>query len=258
MAYDLITRLKGSLKQFNQYRQANKLTNLILGIKRLPFWEQCKAIGKKGFLYFLLIDGAFIFALPILYMLIISVFTPADLLDSSIRWIPVHFHWQNYRDAFRMINYQKSVMVTLFVTVIAIFGQITFCSLAGYALGRINFPGKKWMFGAVLMVLVIPAQAVILPNYVFFSQLQLNHTVWPLVLPELLGNGLYGALFTFVFRQVFLGIPNDLEDAYHRRHRYLDNFTRIMAPLAKTAYVTVGLFFFRMALERIYPPVILS
>lgn len=245
MMYGSITRLKGSLARFNQDRQKNRLMDFKLRIKRLPIWKSCSAIGKKAFLYFLLIDGAFIFVLPILYMLIISVFTKADLLDSSIRWIPVHFHWQNYLDAIRMVNYQRSVLVTLFVTVVAIFGQITFCSLAGYALGRIDFPGKKWIFGAVVLVLIIPAQAVILPNYFFFSWLQMAHTVWPLVLPELFGNGLYGALFTFVFRQVFLGIPKDLEDAAAIDGAgIVTTFTRIMAPLAKTAYITVGLFSF--------------
>lgn len=136
-------------------------------------------------------------------------------------------------------------MMTLLVTVVAISGQTIFCSLAGYALARLDFAAKKWIFGAMIVVLVLPAQALILPNYVFFSRLKLAHTLMPLILPELLGNGLYGALFVFVFRQFFMGIPKALEDA-----AAIDGagifvtFWRIVAPLAKTAYVTVGLFSF--------------
>jgi multiple sugar transport system permease protein len=208
-------------------------------------WNRLKIIGKKGFLYFLLIDGAFIFLLPILYMLIISLFTPEDLLDSSIRWIPVHFHWENYLEAFRMTQYQKTVLITLVVTVAAIFGQTIFCSLAGYALARLEFPGKKWVFGAVLFILVIPAQALILPNYIYFSRIKLIRTHWPLILPELFGNGLYGALFVFVFRQVFMGIPKALEDAAAIDGAGIfKTFRLIIAPVVKSAYVTVGLFSF--------------
>lgn len=204
-----------------------------------------KKVGKKWFLYFLLIDGAFIFLLPIMYMLIISFFTPEDLLDSSIRWIPVHFYWENYLEAFRMIQFHKSVLITLVVTVAAIFGQTIFCSLAGYALARLNFPGKKWIFGAVLLILVIPAQAMLLPSYIFFSRMRLIRTLWPLILPEILGNGLYGALFVFVFRQVFLGIPKGLEEAAAIDGAgIIKTFWVIIAPVVKSAYVTVGLFSF--------------
>jgi multiple sugar transport system permease protein len=208
-------------------------------------WYKWKPAVKKILLYFLMVDAAFIFLLPILYMLIISNFSAEDLLDPSIRWIPAHFYRQNYRTAFTMMKYQSSVSLTLLLTTVAIIGQTIFGSLAGYALARLNFPGKKWIFGAVLLVWVIPAQAMMLPNLVFFTRIQLHETLWPMILPELLGNGLYGALFVIVFRQVFLGIPKDLEDAAAIDGAGIPGtFTRIVAPLASTAYVTVGLFSF--------------
>lgn len=204
-----------------------------------------KAIGKKALLYFLLIDGAFVFLLPILYMFSISFFTAENLFDASIRWLPVHFDLQNYIKAFQMMKYEKSVLITLLITVTAIFGQTIFCSLAGYALARMDFAAKKWIFGAVVVVLVIPTQALILPGYAFFCRVNLNRSLWPLILPEMLGNGLYGALFVFVFRQVFTGIPKALEDAAAIDGTGIfGTFFRIVAPLAKTAYVTVGLFSF--------------
>ncbi len=240
MGHGVITNLKRLIQEMNKYGGG-----LLSQLQKQAVWNRCKKAGKKVFLYFLLIDGAFIFVLPILYMLIISLFTPEDLLDSSVRWIPVHFHWQNYLDAFRMTQYQKSVLITLVLTVVAIFGQTVFCSLAGYALARLNFPGKKLLFGAVLLVLVIPAQAMILPNYIYFSRLKLIRSLWPLILPELLGNGLYGALFVFVFRQVFMGIPKALEDAAAIDGAgIIKTFRLVIAPVVKSAYVTVGLFSF--------------
>lgn len=236
--------MNSQLEKFNGFIQkiisaGQRIIN-IYGI--IPF---VKTFGKRVLLYLLLIDGAFIFLLPILYMFSLSLFTPENLLDPSIRWIPVQFHWQNYLTAFTMMGYLSAVLKTLGITAISIIGQMLFCSLAGYALARMDFPGKKIIFGAVILVLIIPAQALFLPNYIFFTLLHLNHGIWPLILPEVLGNGLYGALFVFVFRQVFLGIPKDIIDA-----AAIDGagifmtFRKIIAPLAKTAYVTVGLFSF--------------
>ncbi|HEX2954196.1 MAG TPA: carbohydrate ABC transporter permease [Bacillota bacterium] len=172
-----------------------------------------KKLGKKLLLYLFLVDGAFVFLLPIIYMGVISVFTQEDLLDPSIRWIPVHFQWQNYVEAFNRLNYLPSLIHTLIATTFAILGQLLFCSLAGYALARMDFKGKKWAFVAVLLVLIIPAQAMTLPNFVFFARMHWNGTMLPITVPEMFGNGLYGALFVFIFRQVFSGFPKDLEDA---------------------------------------------
>jgi multiple sugar transport system permease protein len=223
----------------------SEVTRRVAQLKDHWLRHKLQKLLKKGMLYFLLVDGAFIFLLPILYMLSLSFFTAEDLRDPSIRWIPVHFMMNNYRYAFQLLSYPKSLMTTLLTTSVAIFGQTIFCSLAGYALARLNFPGKKLMLGLVFMVLVIPTQALILPYYIFYLKLGLTRTLWPLILPEMLGNGLYGALFVFVFRQVFSGIPKDLEDAAAIDGAGLFKaFRLIMAPLAKTAYITVGLFSF--------------
>lgn len=213
--------------------------------KGLSWYNRAETFTKKVFLYVLLIDGAFIFLLPVLYMLLLSFFTAEDLLDASIRWIPVHFFWENYRIAFEMLSYPSSLIITLMLTGIAVFGQTTFCSLAGYALARLDFPGRQWIMNLVLLVLVIPSQAMVLPNYIYFYKLKLLSSIWPLILPELLGNGLYGALFIFIFRQVFADIPKDLEDAAAIDGAGLfKTFYLIVAPLAQNAYITVGLFSF--------------
>lgn len=214
-------------------------------IKSSRWYRYLQTVPKKVCLYFFLIDGAFIFLLPIMYMLLLSFFTVEDLIDPSIRWIPVHLFWENYHTAFKLLSYPSSLMTTLILTMIGVCGQMIFCGLAGYALARIDFPGRKWIMGLVLLVLVIPNQAMVLPNYIFFYNLGLQDTIWPLILPEILGNGLYGALFIFVFRQVFTGIPKDLEDAAAIDGAgFFRTFRLVVAPLAQNAYITVGLFSF--------------
>lgn len=207
--------------------------------------HRLKEIGRKALLYLFLINAAFIFVMPILYLVVVSISTPNDLMDPSIRWIPAHFEWKNYVEAFERLKYLSSLMTTMVTTSVAIIGQMLFCSLAGYALARLKFPGSKLVFGAVFLVLVIPSQAMALPNYVFFSRLHWSRSMLPLILPELLGNGLYGALFVFVFRQVFAGIPKEMEDAASIDGAGMfKTFFFIIAPLAKSAYATVGLFSF--------------
>lgn len=214
-------------------------------LKTHRLYQQSKSFTRKAFLYFLLVDGAFIFLLPVLYMLLLSFFTPEDLLDPSIRWIPVHFFLDNYRAAFELLDYPSSLVTTTILTLVAVLGQTTFCGLAGYTLARLDFPGKQVILGLVLTVLVIPNQAMTLPNYIFFNKLGLQDSIWPMILPESLGNGLYGALFVFIFRQVFAAIPKSLEDAAAIDGAgLLKTFRSIMAPLAQNAYITVGLFSF--------------
>lgn len=204
-----------------------------------------REFSQKALIYLFLIDAAFIFVMPIIYLGVVSLSTPNDLMDPSIRWIPAHFEWKNYVEAFDRLKYLSSLMATMTTTTVAIIGQMLFCSFAGYALARLKFPGSKLVFGAVLLVLVIPSQAMTLPNFVFFSRLHWSRSMLPLILPELFGNGLYGALFVFVFRQVFLGIPKEMEDAASIDGAGMfKTFFSIVAPLAKSAYATVGLFSF--------------
>jgi multiple sugar transport system permease protein len=214
-------------------------------IKTHPLFGRSKMILKKILIYFLLIDAAFIFLLPVLYMLLLSLFTAEDLLDPSIRWIPIHFNIKNYLDAFKLLSYPSSMVTTIMLTISAIIGQTIFCGLAGYTLARLHFPGKKIILALVLIVLVIPNQALVLPSFIFYQKLGLSDSVWPMILPELFGNGLYSAMFVFVFRQVFAGIPKDLEDAAAIDGAGLaKTFRLIVAPIAQNAYITVGLFSF--------------
>ncbi len=214
-------------------------------VKTRPFYDHSKTVIKKILLYFFLIDGAFLFLLPVLYMLLLSLFTAEDLVDPSIRWIPIHLHLKNYYDAFKLLSYPSSLINTVLLTASAIIGQTVFCGLAGYTLARLSFPGKKLILVLVLTVLVIPNQSLVLPNYVFFQKIGLQNSIWPMMLPELVGNGLYSALFVFVFRQVFAGIPKDLEDAAAIDGAGLTKtFRLIVAPLAQNAYITVALFSF--------------
>ena len=132
--------------------------------------------------------------------------------------------------------------------------QLTFCSMAGYAYARINFPFKNILFTATLAVLMVPGTFFILPQYRIINKLGLLNTIPALFLPNL-----FSAMGTFLLRQFFLSLPQELEDA-----AYIDGcnrgkaFLRIMLPLIKPGLVSLGILTFRFAWNDLMWPMIVN
>ena len=111
-------------------------------------------------------------------------------------------------------------------------------SLSGYAFARLNFKGKNFMFGIVLFQMMIPTQVFIIPQYIMVSKLHLTNTVAGLVFP-----GLISAFGTFLLKQAYMGLPKDLEDAARLDGCNIpQTFLFVMAPLAKSSMVALGIF----------------
>lgn len=164
-------------------------------------------------LYLLLINMAFIFLYPFLYMVVMSLKSYSDLIDSSVTWILNSFHYQNYVIAYEVLDYGPKLLNSVFVTVLATAGHIFSCSLAGYAFARYQYKYVKRLFLLVIMAMVIPIQTLIIPIYMFFSRTGMLNTYIPLILPTFFGYGLKGALFIFLYRQFYLSLPKSLEEA---------------------------------------------
>ena len=96
----------------------------------------------------------------------------------------------------------------LFRSVVTTLVQIVFCSMAGYAFGRIEFPFKNAIFILVLSVLMVPGQIFLLPQYQIVQKLGLLDTIPALFLPNL-----FSAFGTFLLRQFFMSLPKELEEA---------------------------------------------
>lgn len=119
-------------------------------------------------------------------------------------------------------------------------GNLLFCSMLGYALAHLNFPGKKIIFGAVLGTLMIPGLVVFIPQFVLVVNMGLANTLAALILPFLVGP--FGV---FLMRQFFQGIPRDLVEAARiDGASEMGIFFRIMLPLAVPALATLGILTF--------------
>ncbi|MBE3578689.1 MAG: carbohydrate ABC transporter permease, partial [Caldanaerobacter subterraneus] len=123
---------------------------------------------------------------------------------------------------------------------IVTFGNMLFNSMAGYALARINFPGRNFLFLLVLALMMIPGQVVMVPTYILLSKLGWVNTYMGLTIPFLTSN--FGI---FLMRQFFLTIPRELEEAatIDGMSRF-GIFFKIVLPLAKPALATQFIFMF--------------
>lgn len=167
----------------------------------------------KAFTYIFLIIISYVFIFPFLYMVVTSVKSVSDLYDISVNWIPTAFHWQNYAVAYQNLDYLPHLLNSVLITAVCTIGHILSCSFVGYGFARFQFPLKKLWFVLVVLAIIIPPQVIILPLYLSYSSLGWLNTYLPLMVPTFLGFGLRGGLFIFIFRQFFIGLPADLENA---------------------------------------------
>lgn len=175
-------------------------------------------VWKKGSLYnivvyILLIDLAFIFLYPFIYMLVTSFKSYNDIMDVTVKWYPKEFTPSNWVRAFEGLNFFQTFPNSIFVTVMTTLGHVLSCSFIAYGFARYHFPLKKVMFFGVLLTIIVPIQTIIIPQYRLYSQMGMVNSYLPLILPTFLGFGLKGGLFIFLFRQFFLRLPSSLEEA---------------------------------------------
>lgn len=191
-------------------------------------------------LYLLLLGLSFVFLYPFLYMLVTSLKSNEDLNNFIVVWIPRTLHFQNYSMAAEIMNYTRGFRNTLIVTLISTAGQLLSCSMAGYGLARFNFPFKKAVFFIVILALIIPTQTIIIPQYLLYANLGWLNTFKPLIIPSFLGYGFKGALYIYIFRQFYYGLPKELEEAAKVDGcGFIRTFLYIIFPVARSAYMVV-------------------
>jgi multiple sugar transport system permease protein len=153
----------------------------------------------------------------------------------------IGFHWENYTEAFQIIDFPRNLRNTLFVCFTVVIGTVLSCSLVAYSFSRIEWPGRDLCFILVLATMMLPYQVMLIPLFVLYKNLGWTGTFKPLIVPAFLGTPFY----IFLLRQFFMGIPQDLSAAAR-----IDGcsefgiYARIIMPLSKPALATTALFMF--------------
>lgn len=195
-----------------------------------------KKIDKNEMLiHFVLIIGVLISVGPFIWMILTSLKTVPETTMIPPVLLPEKFMWSNFSKVWTMLPFGKFFINTIISTVVIVVGQIIFCSMAGFAFGRLEFPHRDKIFVIVLAILMVPSQIYLIPQYLIIQKLKLLNTIPALYLP-----GLFSAFGTFLMRQFFKSLPKELEEAaIIDGCNYFQVYWKIMLPLIKPAITSL-------------------
>lgn len=193
--------------------------------------------------FFIIFGLAFIILYPVIYMFSCSFRDSIDMNDPSVMWIPKHFTFDVIAETAEVMELPETLLNTFLLNIGCSVVQVMACAFTGYGFARFDFFGRKFFFGIVIMMIIVPPQIISLPLYSNFVHLGLINSKLSMYLPALMGNGIRSGFMIFIFRQFFKGLPKEIEDS-----AYIDGcgrfraFLSIMLPNAKSALLTVFLF----------------
>lgn len=186
-----------------------------------------------------LILGGVVMVGPFVWMLSTSLKLPQDQYTRSL--LPPTLTFENYSAIWQIMSFHVLLWNSLKIAAISTFGQLLTCSMAAFVFAIIRFPGRQFLFVALLVTLMVPAQITAIPQFIIFKWLGLYGTQAPLYLPNFLG----GAFGVFLMRQYFLTIPLELAEAARIDGAGLFTiYWRIYLPLSKPALAAFAIFAF--------------
>ena len=191
----------------------------------------------RVWLYLAMALTVLVFIVPMYWMLTASVKTLGEIYTFPPQWVPTSFRWANYSEAWRSAPFGRFYVNTVIVTFFGVALEVVNACLTAYALAYIRFPGKNFVFIALLATLMIPLQVTILPNYLTIASLGWLNTYQGIVLP-----GASVAFTTFLLRQHFMTLPKEvMEAAIIEGAGHLRRLVSIVLPLSKPMLVTITL-----------------
>jgi multiple sugar transport system permease protein len=212
---------------------AEKMGELLGGI------NMNRVNAKKWIITILMAIGGVIFLLPFIWMLSASFKVETDVFKYPIEWIPSKWNViQNYSEVWFgkypfSLYYWNSIKVTMLTTLTS----VVVSSMAAYAFAKVNFKGKNWIFILVLTTYMVPPQAILVPQFLMFKWAGLFDTHFGLILLNS-----FSVLGTFMLRQFFLGINNELlESAKIDGAGHFRIFAQIALPLVRPAIATYAI-----------------
>ena len=214
------------------------------------------AIRRRRFLvavanHSLLIAAAIAFLLPFVFITLTALMSDNQALSAKL-W-PHPFVWSNFTDVFTTAPIWRWTLNTMLYSGLATLGLLLSSIPVAYALARLRWRGRNVAFVIVLIALMLPPQVSVVPLYVMWSKLHLVGTLWPLIIPNWLGD----AFSIFLLRQFFLTIPEEYLDAARvdgcGEFRIL---TTVVLRLAKPAIAAVALFSFLFCFNDFFGPLL--
>lgn len=251
-----------------------KMANVLSRVKNISpknfDSERSKVLIKKHapgvvaniFRYVFFLSLSYVLIYPFLFMILNSIMGVTDAYDATVTWVPKDPTLEHYANAWKVFDIGTVFTRTLIYEIVTALIQFMTCAVAAYGMARFKFKGQALLSGLMILNILVPSMMIIIPSYVQFSHLDFlgilgviedltgktiapNIIGTPLVfyLPGLLGVGLKGGLFIYIYTQFFKGLPKELEEA-----AWIDGagpwktFLTIVLPSSGSAMITVLLF----------------
>ena len=209
---------------------------------------------KKLFVHIVLILGSFIMVLPFAWMILTAFKTQAEAVQVPVVIFPAELRWDAFKDVFDRLPFGQAYINTIISAIVTILAQVVMCSMAGYAFGRLRFPGRDLIFVASLSVLMIPSTLFILPQFLIIQKMGLINTLPALFIPNM-----FSAFGTFLMRQFFMSLPKELEEAARLDGcSHFGVFYKIMMPLVKPGLTSLAIITLRLAWNDLMWPMIVN
>ena len=209
---------------------------------------------NKIITYTVLIIFAIIMLVPFVWMILTAIKTNQEAISVDPFFIFPHngWHFENFVTVWKSYNFITLYKNTILFIIFRVICACLTATMAGYAFGRLEFPGKKILFSLVLIQMMIPAQIFVIPQYLMVSKLHILNTTAGLVFP-----GLVTAFGTYLLKTGYQSLPKDLEEAAAIDGCNIgQTFLFIMMPLTRSSMVSLGIFTALFAFKDLMWPMI--
>ena len=209
----------------------------------------------KVLIHVILILVSITMLVPFIWMILTAfkTVTESTSVDPFVIF-PKVWRTDSFKEVIRNMNFLVLYKNTLLMIFFRVLCAVLTATMAGYAFGRLHFKGRDFCFSLVLLQMMVPAQIFISPQYIMVSKMGMLNTIFGLVFP-----GMVTAFGTFLLRQGYMGLPNDLEEAARLDGCNIgQTFLYIMAPLTRSSMVALGIFTAVFAFKDLMWPMIVN
>jgi multiple sugar transport system permease protein len=205
-------------------------------------------------LYAMLLAGAMLMIGPFVWMLLSSVKPESEVRAIPPTWWPHDFTTGNYEQLFSRLDFPTYFLNSALVALAVTLGNVIFGSMLGYALAKLDFPGKRVVFSLVLVTLMVPGVVTFVPLFVLTTNIGLTNTLPGMFLPFLAGP--FGV---FLMRQYILGLPDELIAAARVDGAgELRIFFSVILPLCGPALATLAILTFLASWNNFLWPLVVA
>ncbi len=199
-------------------------------------------VARRGALHAIAIFVGGLLMVPFAWGVISSLKPVYEIRRLPPTFWPSTIMWSNYPEVLQSTLFANWGLNSVFVAVLATIGTVITAAMAGYAFARFRFWGRTLWFALALSTMMLPQEVTLLPEYLLFFKIGWLNTYLPLIVPFWLGGG---AFFIFLFRQFFMTIPHDLDEAAKiDGANYFQILWQIIVPLSLPALATAAIISF--------------